>query len=77
MLIHYIIFLFYLIMQELIFTQKIVDGERKQVILEILADKYCKQILHNTLDKPKSAMDISGEKQIPICTVYRRLQTRL
>ncbi len=62
-------------MQELISTQKIVDDERKQIILEILADKYCKQILHNTLDKPKSAMEISNEKQIPTSTVYRRLQT--
>ena len=51
-------------MQELIQTQKIMDDERKQVILEILADKYCKQILHNTLEKPKSAMEISGEKKI-------------
>ena len=51
------------------------DEERKQVILEILADKYCKQILQNTLEKPKSAMEISGEKKIPISTVYRRLQT--
>ncbi len=42
-------------MQELIQTQKIMDDERKQVILEILADKYCKQILHNTLEKQKSA----------------------
>ena len=62
-------------MHELIQTQKIMDDERKQVILEILADKYCKQILHNTLDKPKSAMEISSEKKIPISTVYRRLQT--
>ena len=62
-------------MQELIQTQKIMDEERKQVILEILADKYCKQILQNTLEKPKSAMEISGEKKIPISTVYRRLQT--
>ena len=62
-------------MQELIQTQKIMDDERKQVILEILADKYCKQILHNTLEKPKSAMEISSEKKIPISTVYRRLQT--
>ena len=61
-------------MQELIQTQKIMDDERKQVILEILADKYCKQILNNTLEKPKSAMEISSEK-IPISTVYRRLQT--
>jgi hypothetical protein len=29
--------------------------------LEILADKYCKSILHNTLEKPKAAMEISGE----------------
>lgn len=62
-------------MQELIQSQKIVDDERKQVILEILADKYCKQILYNTLEKPKSAMEISNEKNIPISTVYRRLQT--
>ena len=62
-------------MQELIHNRKIIDAERKQVILEILADKYCKQILHNTLEKPKSAMEISNEKNIPISTVYRRLQT--
>ncbi len=62
-------------MQELIQSQKIMDDDRKQVILEILADKYCKLILHNTLKKPKSAMEISGEKKIPISTVYRRLQT--
>ncbi|MBC8516651.1 MAG: helix-turn-helix transcriptional regulator [Nitrosopumilus sp.] len=62
-------------MQELIQSQKIMDDGRKQVILEILADKYCKLILHNTLEKPKSAMEISNEKNIPISTVYRRLQT--
>ena len=62
-------------MQELVPSLKIVDDERKQVILEIIADKYCKSILHNTLEKPKSAMEISGEKKIPISTVYRRLQT--
>ena len=52
-------------MQELIQSQKIMDDERKQVILEILADKYCKLILHNTLEKPKSAMEISSEKKNP------------
>jgi len=62
-------------MQELIQSRKIMDDDRKQVILEILADKYCKLILHNTLEKPKSAMEISNEKNIPISTVYRRLQT--
>ena len=61
-------------MQELIQTQKIMDDERKQVILEILADKYCKQILQNTLEKPKSAIEISRDKEIPLSTVYRRIQ---
>ena len=62
-------------MQELVQTKKITDDERKQVILEVLADKYCKHILHSTMEKPKSAMELSGDKKIPISTVYRRLQT--
>jgi len=62
-------------MQELIQSRKILDEDRKQVILEILAHKYCKLILHNTLEKPKSSMEISCEEKIPISTVYRRLQT--
>lgn len=62
-------------MQELIQTRKILENGKKQIILEILADKYCKQILQDTLEKPKSAMEISGETKIPISTVYRRLQT--
>jgi len=49
--------------------------KESKIILEVLADKYCKHILHNTLDKPKSAMELSGDKKIPISTVYRRLQT--
>lgn len=65
----------YFYMQKLIQSRKITDDQRKQVILEILSDKYCKQILHYTLEKPKSAMEISDEKNIPISTVYRRLQT--
>lgn len=62
-------------MQELLQTRKIMDDERKQIILEVLADKYCKQILQDTLEKPKSAMELSADKKIPISTVYRRLQT--
>ena len=51
------------------------DDERKQIVLEVIADKYCKFILRNTLNKPKSAMEISHDEKIPISTVYRRLQT--
>lgn len=62
-------------MQELVQTRKIMDDERKQIVLEVIADKYCKYILRNTLNKPKSAMQISHDEKIPISTVYRRLQT--
>ena len=33
-----------------------------------------KQILKNTVEKPKSAMMISDEENIPLSTVYRKLQ---
>ncbi|WP_067961251.1 helix-turn-helix transcriptional regulator [Nitrosopumilus sp. Nsub] len=61
-------------MLDLIQTKKITEEERKQVILESLADRYCKLILKNTLEKPKSAMNISQEEEIPLSTVYRKLQ---
>ena len=61
-------------MLDLVQTKKITEEERKQVILESLADKYCKLILKNTLDKPKSAMIIAQEEKIPLSTVYRKLQ---
>ncbi|MEK6871064.1 MAG: helix-turn-helix domain-containing protein, partial [Thermoproteota archaeon] len=44
-------------------------------ILEVISDKYCRAILENSMEKPKSAMEISAETKIPISTVYRRLQT--
>jgi len=61
-------------MQTLIQTKKVYDEEQKQAILQILADKYSMQILQNTMDTPKSAMEISSETRIPISTVYRRIQ---
>ena len=62
-------------MQTLVSGQKIDDEERKNAILEVLSDRYCRAILENTLTRPKSAMEISAETKIPISTVYRRLQT--
>lgn len=63
------------IMQSLISGRKIEEDSRKDAILEVMSDKYCRAILENTLEKPKSAMEISAETRIPISTVYRRLQT--
>ncbi len=54
---------------------KIEDDQRKEAILSIISDKYCRQILYSTIDRPKSAMEISSESKIPISTVYRRIQT--
>ena len=62
-------------MQALLEGKKIDQDERKEAILGMLSDKYCRAILETTMDKPKSAMEISSESKIPISTVYRRLQT--
>lgn len=62
-------------MQELVQGRKIDEDERKDAILGIISDKYCRSILETTMDKPKSAMEISAESKIPISTVYRRLQS--
>ena len=62
-------------MQTLISGRKIEDESRKNAILEVMSDKYCRAILEISMVKPKSAMEISLETKIPISTVYRRLQT--
>jgi len=53
---------------------KIQEPERKESFLEILSDKYCRAILESVMDTPKSAIEVSREKDIPLCTVYRRIQ---
>ena len=62
-------------MQSMMYGRKIEEDSKKDAILEVMADKYCRTILENTMEKPKSAMEISAETKIPISTVYRRLQT--
>lgn len=53
---------------------KIEEAESKESFLEILSDKYCRFILEAIMDSPKSAIEISREKSIPLSTVYRRIQ---
>ena len=50
------------------------EEEKKDTILEAVSDRYSRVILEATLDKPKTALEISAEYKIPISTVYRRLQ---
>lgn len=69
----YILFLPSRYMQTL--TQlKIEKPEIKESFLEILFDKYCRSILEAIMDTPKSAIEVSREKTIPLSTVYRRIQ---
>ena len=62
-------------MQFLQSTYKIDEDSKKDVILSIMADRYCRMILQAIVEKPKSVMEISRETHAPISTVYRRIQT--
>jgi len=62
------------IMQMLQQAFKIEDSEKKEGLLEILSDKYCRTIIESIMDKPKSAIEIVSETKIPVSTVYRRIQ---
>ena len=53
---------------------KIEEPKRKESFLEVLSDKYCRFILEAIMDSPKSVIEISHEKTIPLSTVYRRIQ---
>ena len=61
-------------MQTTIQKRRIEDDDRKEAILGLIADKYCRTILTTTMIKPMSALDIALVTKIPISTVYRRVQ---
>ena len=66
---------YFMQIQQIQKTRTIEDDQKKEAILGIVSDKYCRQILFSTIDRPKSVMEISYENKIPISTVYRRIQT--
>jgi len=61
-------------MQVLLQGKPVQEQTTKDVLLEILADKYSRAILESTIDMPKSALDLSKDCGIPISTAYRRVQ---
>lgn len=62
------------IMQVLQQTYKVEELQKKENLLEILSDRYCRTIIECITDKSKSAMEIASETKVPISTVYRRIQ---
>ena len=62
-------------MQVLQSTYKIEEDVKNDALLSILSDKYCRFILEAIMNVPKSVIEISSEKKIPLSTVYRRIQT--
>ena len=52
-------------------------GEKKEDILLVLADKTCRTIITSTIDKSKSAIEISNEYGISVASVYRRMEILL
>ena len=71
----YINFIRNIFMQTVLEGRKVSEEDKKEAVLEVISDKYCRLILRTTMETPKSAMEIATETQIPISTVYRRLQT--
>jgi len=50
------------------------EAGKKDDLLEILSDKYCRAILESIMHKSKSVIEITAESNIPMSTVYRRIQ---
>ncbi len=53
------------------------EDEKKQEALEVFSDNYTRMILSTLMEKPKSALQITGETKIPTTTVYRKLHNLL
>ncbi len=46
---------------------------QKKYLMNILADDYSRDLLHHTIETPKSGVELSNETGIPGSTVYRKL----
>lgn len=67
-------FLHFTIMSELLQTRKITEDKQKQLILQVIADKSCIQILYSLLYVSKSTNQIVIDENISKSTAYNRLQ---
>lgn len=61
-------------MQVLLHGKPVQEETTKDILLEIVADKYSRAILESTMAVSKSALELSIDCSIPISTAYRRVQ---
>ena len=50
------------------------DDDRKQIYIRVVSDQFSIKIITSIINNPKTAVEISKVTNIPISTVYRRLQ---
>ena len=50
------------------------DDDRKQIYIRVVSDQFSIKIITSIINNPKTAVEISKVTDIPISTVYRRLQ---
>ena len=53
---------------------KFVEEDQKDMYLECLSNESIRKILISITDVPKSVIEISNEQNIPLRTVYRKIQ---
>ncbi|CUR52203.1 conserved protein of unknown function [Nitrosotalea devaniterrae] len=61
-------------MQVLLHGKPVQEETTKDILLEIVADRYSRAILEATRVVSKSALELSIDCGIPISTAYRRVQ---
>jgi len=51
--------------------------DRKEALLQAVADDYSRRIIFSIVDRPKSVEEIAEEDAIPVSTCYRRIRRLL
>ena len=52
----------------------IINDDRKEIYIRVVSDRFSIKIITSIINRPRTAVEISKETDIPISTVYRRLK---
>jgi len=55
----------------------VVEQDRKEAVLEAMANEYMRKILLSTVSNAKSVEELARENEIPVSTCYRRVRELL